>query len=230
MINPEIITDIFFDLDHTLWDFEKNSGLTFDKVFKDVNMPVNLEEFLEVYNPINHAYWKLYRENKITQQELRFNRLSKTFEALKITVSDTIISQISELYIAYLSTFPHLFEGTIDLLETLHKRYRLHIITNGFDEVQHFKMKNSGIQSYFEHVFTAEKVGYKKPHPQIFIEALKVTETQAATSIMIGDSLEADILGAIDQGMYAIHFNSHGEKEHHICPIVYSLNELKSLF
>ena len=125
MINPEIITDIFFDLDHTLWDFEKNSGLTFDKVFEDVNMPVNLEEFLEVYNPINHAYWKLYRENKITQQELRFNRLSKTFEALKITVSDTIISQISELYIAYLSTFPHLFEGTIDLLETLHKRYRL---------------------------------------------------------------------------------------------------------
>ena len=77
MINPEIITDIFFDLDHTLWDFEKNSGLTFDKVFEDVNMPVNLEEFLEVYNPINHAYWKLYRENKITQQELRFNRLSK---------------------------------------------------------------------------------------------------------------------------------------------------------
>ena len=230
MINPETITDIFFDLDHTLWDFEKNSALTFSKVFEEINLPVSLDDFLVHYNPINHAYWKLYRENRITKEELRFNRLSKTFDQLNSSLSESVLHEISELYINYLSTFPHLFEGTIDLLELLDERYRLHVITNGFDEVQHFKMKNSGIHSYFEHIFTADKVGYKKPHPQIFIEALKVTETQASHSLMIGDSLEADILGALGQGMQAIHFNSHGEEEHDKCPIVYSLNELIRVF
>ena len=112
----------------------------------------------------------------------------------------------------------------------LSERYRLHIITNGFEQVQHFKIKNSGIQSYFEHVFTAEKIGYKKPHPQIFIEALKLSGSKAENSIMIGDSVEADIIGAVDQGMYAIHFNSHGEKEHDLCSIVHSLDEIKALF
>ena len=230
MINPETITDVFFDLDHTLWDFEKNSALTFNKVFEEINLSVSLDDFLVHYNPINHAYWKLYRENRISQEELRYNRLSKTFEKLKFSISETVLQEISVQYINYLSTFTHLFEGTIDLLELLNKRYRLHIITNGFDEVQHFKMKNSGIHSYFEHIFTADKVGYKKPHPQIFIEALKVTASLPDHSLMIGDSLEADILGALAQGMHAIHFNSHGEEEHYQCPIVYSLDELKTVF
>ena len=168
-MNPETITDVFFDLDHTLWDFEKNSALTFEKIFNEIELMVSLEDFLKYYNPINQAYWKLYREDKITQETLRFNRLAKTFEKMNYTISDEIINEISEKYIDYLSTFPHLFDGAIDLLEMLSERFRLHIITNGFEQVQHFKIKNSGIQSYFEHVFTAEKIGYKKPHPQIFI-------------------------------------------------------------
>lgn len=229
-MNPETITDVFFDLDHTLWDFEKNSALTFEKIFNEIELMVFLEDFLEFYNPINQAYWKLYREDKITQEALRFNRLAKTFEKINYTISDEIINKISEKYIDYLSTFPHLFDGAIGLLEMLSERYRLHIITNGFEQVQHFKIKNSGIQSFFEHVFTAEKIGYKKPHPQIFIEALKLSGSKAENSIMIGDSLEADIIGALDQGMYAIHFNSHGEKEHDLCSIVHSLDEIKALF
>jgi putative hydrolase of the HAD superfamily len=230
MINTHSVTDIFFDLDHTLWDFEKNSGLAFNEIFIELNFPFSLDVFLKFYNPINHAQWKLYRENKITQEDLRFNRLNKTFEKLNYSASIGLIDKISEQYITYLSTFPHLFEGAIELLEALKSRFRLHIITNGFDKVQQFKIENSGIKSFFEFVFTAEKVGFKKPHPEIFIQSLKTVNTTAEASIMIGDSFEADILGALNQGMQAIHFNSHNEEVHTKCPIVYSLAELKALF
>ena len=230
MINTHSVTDIFFDLDHTLWDFEKNSGLAFNEIFIELNFPFSLDVFLKLYNPINHAQWKLYRENKITQEDLRFNRLNKTFEKLNYSASIGLIDKISEQYITYLSTFPHLFEGAIELLEVLKNRFRLHIITNGFDKVQQFKIENSGIESFFEFVFTAEKVGFKKPHPEIFIQSLKTVNTTAEASIMIGDSFEADILGSLNQGMQAIHFNSHNEEVHAKCPIVYSLAELKALF
>jgi putative hydrolase of the HAD superfamily len=230
MINTNSVTDVFFDLDHTLWDFEKNSGLTFNKIFLELNFPFSLDVFLKFYNPINHAQWKLYRENKITQEDLRFSRLNKTFEKLNYSASIGLINNISEKYITYLSTFPHLFEGTLELLEALKNRFRLHIITNGFDKIQQFKIENSGIESFFEFVFTAEKVGFKKPHPEIFIQSLKTVNTTAEASIMIGDSFEADILGALNQGMQAIHFNSHNEEVHTKCPIVYSLAELKALF
>ena len=230
MINTHSVTDIFFDLDHTLWDFEKNSGLAFNEIFIELNFPFSLDVFLKLYNPINHAQWKLYRENKITQEDLRFNRLNMTFEKLNYSASIGLIDKISEQYITYLSTFPHLFEGALELLEVLKNRFRLHIITNGFDKVQQFKIENSGIESFFEFVFTAEKVGFKKPHPEIFIQSLKTVNTTAEASIMIGDSFEADILGALNQGMQAIHFNSHNEEVHDKCPIVYSLAELKALF
>lgn len=224
------LTDVFFDLDHTLWDFEKNSMLTFEKIFAQLDLPVELSQFLATYNPVNHAYWKLYRENQITQQELRHNRLADTFSKINMKASTQMVDEISEQYINHLSTFPHLFEGVISLLENLQKRFRLHIITNGFDQIQHYKIKNSGLEPFFEKVVTSDTVGFKKPHPQIFKEALRQTQAKAEKSLMIGDSLEADILGALAQGMHAIHFNSHNEPHHDICPIVYSLDEVNAFF
>ncbi len=229
MINTESLTDIFFDLDHTLWDFEKNSALTFKLIFDQLDFSINLDDFLLEYTPINHAYWKLYRENKISQDGLRINRLTHTFETINFDVNRSQIKEISELYIRHLSSFPHLFDGTHELLNNLKKQYRLHIITNGFEQVQHFKIKNSGLEPYFDNTFTAEKVGYKKPHPQIFQTALKIANTSNNTSLMIGDSLEADIEGALKVGMQAIHFNSHAEEEHKKCPIIYSLADLDFL-
>ena len=227
---PEELTYIFFYLDHTLWDFEKNSLLTFEKIFSEMDLTIELKHFISFYNPINHAYWKLYRENQISQEELRHNRLRDTFSKIHIETTTPMINVISEEYIKNLSTFPHLFDGAIPLLEKLKNRYRLHIITNGFDKVQHFKIKNSGLESFFENVFTSDIVGFKKPHPQIFKEALKQTQAKAEKSLMIGDSLEADILGALSQGMHAIHFNSHKEDHHENCPIIYSLEELHAFF
>jgi len=230
MIDSKVITDIFFDLDHTLWDFEKNSALTFELIFNQLNFSLDCEEFLRYYVPINHACWKLYRENKIDQKELRIRRLSETFQALNREVSTSQIEEISNIYIKNLSSFPHLFDGAHELLEHLKKKYKLHIITNGFEQVQHFKITNSGLASYFEHTFTAEKIGYKKPHPKIFQQALQKAQVTPENALMIGDSLEADISGALHLGMQAIHFNSHNEPEHTHCPIVYSLSEINQLF
>lgn len=220
------ITDVFFDLDHTLWDFEKNSALTFEKIFDQLKINLNLNGFLEAYEGINHHYWKLYRENKISQEELRHKRLIKTFEAIDFDFDPQKIESISDQYILHLSTFSNLFEGAISLLDGLKIKYQLHVITNGFEIVQHHKIKNSGLSSYFENVFTAEKVGYKKPHPIIFECALDHTQTNAHNSLMIGDSLEADVLGAMNIGMQAIHFNSHNEPQHDHCPIVENLDEI----
>lgn len=229
MLDLSSVTTLFFDLDHTLWDFETNSTLTFQKIFEEENIPIPLQAFIEVYSPINHACWKLYRENKITHIELRNLRLEKTFEALHFDYSERLLSIVNERYIDYLSDFTHLFDGTIELLQKLQKRYEMHIITNGFDSVQYHKMKNSGLQPFFGKVFTAEQVGYKKPSPEIFEYALAQSGKTAAESIMIGDSLEADIQGALNLSMQAIHFNSHGEENHNACPIVHSLKEIEAL-
>ena len=201
------IQHVFFDLDHTLWDFEKNSDLTFKKVFNKNNIDTNLESFLEVYRPINFEFWKLYREEKVTKAELRYGRLKKTFDAINYTISDGIIDLIAEQYIDHLSDFNYLFEGTFEILDYLKDKYELHIITNGFEEIQSKKLQNSKIDHYFNKVITSESVGVKKPNPKVFTHALKLANANSVNSIMIGDNVEADINGAINVGMKAIHCN-----------------------
>jgi len=205
------IKHVFFDLDHTLWDFDKNSELTFHKIFNINNIDINLEEFLEVYIPLNLAYWKLYREEKIDKSSLRFRRLDDAFKLLKFDIKTAMIYKLSEDYIAHLTTFNHLFDGTHDILDYLRPKYKLHIITNGFKEVQHGKLNMANIDHYFSTVTNSEMVGVKKPNPKIFDHALKVARTNSKQSIMIGDNYEADILGAINFGLDAICFNYHKE-------------------
>ena len=229
MLTLDRITTVFFDLDHTLWDFEKNSELTFKKIFHEEKIPLDLEVFIEVYSPINHACWKLYRNNKITHAELRNRRLEKTFEKLKFDYNEHLLETVNTHYMAYLSDFTHLFEGTHQLLKKLSPQYDLHIITNGFDEVQFHKMKNSGLAPYFKEIITAEQAGFKKPSPEIFEYALKKAAKTSGESLMIGDSFEADIQGALGVHMQAIHFNSHNEPLHKACPIVHALPEIETL-
>tara|TARA_B110000046_G_C13002820_1_gene402988 strand:+ start:1759 stop:2448 length:690 start_codon:yes stop_codon:yes gene_type:complete len=202
---------IFFDLDHTLWDFDKNSALTFEKIFKLNNLDIDLDSFLKVYVPINLQYWKLYREEKIDKKSLKFARLNDAFKALDLDVSARIVHKLSDDYITHLSTFNHLFPDTIALLEYLQPNYTLHIITNGFKEVQHGKLNQSHIDHYFQTVTNSEMVGVKKPNPKIFKHALHMAKATAEESLMIGDNLEADIMGALNFGMDAICFNYHKE-------------------
>ena len=201
------VKHVFFDLDHTLWDFDKNSGLTFKKIFEINDIDVSLNTFLDVYEPINLDYWKLYREERISKADLRYGRLKDAFDAVEIKVDDITINHLSESYIEYLTTFNHLFEGTFEILDYLEDKYQLHIITNGFDEAQERKLKNSNIRRYFKTITNSEMVGVKKPNPKIFNFALDKANANAEESIMIGDSLEADIEGADKVGMNTIFFD-----------------------
>lgn len=201
------IRHIFFDLDHTLWDFDKNSGLAFNSIFKKHKIAVELNDFLKVYTPINENYWKLYREDKVSKKDLRYGRLKETFDGLKINVTDEKIEQLSVDYIEHLPLHNHLLDGTVEILDYLKPNYKLHIITNGFKEVQHKKMTSSGILQYFDTITTSEDVGVKKPHRLIFETALKNASATIEDSIMIGDNLEADIFGATQFGMRAILYN-----------------------
>ena len=202
---------IFFDLDHTLWDFDKNSALTFEKIFQLNDLDIDLSAFLEVYVPINLQYWKLYREEKIDKKNLKFARLNDAFKALNMQVSTSMVHKLSDDYIIYLCTFNHLFPETIAILEYLKSKYTLHIITNGFKEVQHGKLNQSNIDHYFQTVTNSEMVGVKKPNPKIFNHSLQMAKATTENSLMIGDNLEADIMGAINFGMDAICFNYHKE-------------------
>lgn len=219
------VTDVFFDLDHTLWDFEKNSALTFEKILAKNDVQLRLDTFLEIYRPLNLEYWKLYREEKITKEKLRYGRLRSTFDALSYPVEDDLIHTLATEYIAELPNYTHLFKDTLAVLDYLKPQYKLHIITNGFEEVQHKKLKGTAIQHYFIHIITSETVGVKKPNPLIFEHALEKASVAPYNTVMIGDSLEADILGAKNAGMKTIHFNHY--KEEHDGVSITALSEIK---
>lgn len=218
------IKHVFFDLDHTLWDFEKNSDLAFQKIFKKQKIELNLNNFLEVYKPLNLQYWKLYREEKVTKSELRYQRLKKTFDAVNYSISDILIDEIADQYIEFLPHFNYLFDGTFEILDYLKEKYSLHIITNGFEEIQTKKMESSKILHYFNAIITSESVGVKKPNPKVFYHALKVAGAKQENSIMIGDSIEADVLGALNIGVDAIHCNFDNKKN-----IDYNFKSITSL-
>ncbi len=225
----EGVRDIFFDLDHTLWDFEKNSELTFQKILEENKVEVSVGSFLEIYRPINLSYWKMYRENRISKEALRFNRLKETFDALHWKVSEDLILLLSDRYIECLSSFGHLIPNALEVLRYLAPNYNLHIITNGFQETQKKKLVNSNIQHFFKEVIDSETAGVKKPHPKIFEAALFKAHTSSEQSLMIGDNIEADVMGALAMGMRTIHFNYHQEPEHDLCKMINNLNEIKSI-
>ena len=218
------IQHVFFDLDHTLWDFEKNSALTFQEILPASNITVDFNMFIKTYIPINFSYWKKYRLEQVTKKELKYLRLKETFDTLDYDVNDDIIHHLSEEYILKLPNHNNLFEGTFEILEYLQKKYKLHIITNGFEEIQTKKMEKSGIYKFFNEVITSESVGVKKPNPKVFEYALEKANTNASSSIMIGDNIEADIQGAINCGIRAIHYNS--EKSNTIPDSITSVNHL----
>lgn len=207
-----IITDIFFDLDHTLWDFDKNSEKAFEALLAAYQIPIALEDFLEVYIPINEQYWIAYRENKVSAQQLKIGRLKDTFKLFAIKLTDLDLQLMAEQYLKLLTEFNSLFADAIPTLQYLYPQYNLHIITNGFDKVQQIKIDRSGLRSYFKSVTTSEEVGVKKPDAKIFYQALGKAQAKAHKTMMIGDNYEADIQGALNIGMQVIHYNYHKEQ------------------
>lgn len=220
------VKHIFFDLDHTLWDFDANSKRAYIDVFKNANVGLDIEKFLNYYRIINLRYWKLYREEKVTKEELRQGRLRETFKILNYIVSKEKIDFIANDYLETLPKYNQLLEGTHDLLSKLHEKYVLHIITNGFSKVQHVKLKKSGIEKYFDKVITSEMVGVKKPNPLVFKFATELAKSRIRESVMIGDNWEADIMGAKSYGMHVIYCNFDNSIVDNGIPSVRSLTEI----
>ena len=230
MIN---LKHIFFDLDHTLWDFEQNSKNELTYLFsyhklhqKGISL---VDEFIKIYKKINNECWALYRVNKITKENLRVERFHKTLNYFGI--EDIKLSEkMADNYVNNSPKRTLLIDGSIELLNYLQNKYNLHIITNGFQEVQMIKLNNSGLSKYFDKIITSEKAGEKKPHKQIFDYALEITNTKKHNSILIGDNLETDVTGAINYGMPCIYFNPNNKKHNlSIFAEVKTLKEIKRI-
>ncbi len=201
---------LFFDLDHTLWDFEANSKTTLEDMFGRHGLQevtgVDREVFYKTYIEINNHKWKLYSEGTITKQDLRAQRFADTFR--QFGFDDPLFCRNFEE--EYIATCPHqtqLMPGTIEILDYLRHRYELHIITNGFMETQDTKLTKSGMMPYFTNVFSSEAIGVNKPAPQIFLESLKMAGAEIGSSLMIGDNLQADIVGARQCGLDQVYYN-----------------------
>ena len=224
------IKHIFFDLDHTLWDFEKNSSLTFKFLLNKYNIDIDLKDFLKIYMPINFSLWNLYRDDKITKEYLRHNRLKSAFEKLNINIKSSVIDDISDDYVKHLPDNNFLLQDAIEVLDYLFQKYTLHIITNGFTEVQNTKIINSNLKKYFTCIIDSETVGVKKPHSKIFQYAYNISKaTNKSQCLMIGDNYEADVMGAIKYGFKAIHLNSNNESSHDNSIIINDLISLKEI-
>jgi putative hydrolase of the HAD superfamily len=224
--------NIFFDLDETLWDFRRNSIETLADIFSLYRLEekgVKDAVFFERYHFHNTIYWDQFRKGTIGREELRNIRWVTTLKEFNVS-DESLVHQISHSYLDILPTKTNLYESSLEILNYLHPKYPLHIITNGFEEVQFKKLHHSGISSYFKYVITSEMAGSQKPSREIFKYAFDKTNATASESIFIGDSIEADIAGAKSVGMDHVLFNPE-RMDHHetVTHEIQSLAELKAI-
>lgn len=220
---------IFFDLDRTLWDFEANSKQALQHIFVANNLGEHIkhfEHFHHSYLRINSDLWQKYGKKKITKEELRDSRFSKTLEHHEI-YNPELALKISDAYIEMSPKQTRLFPNTLETLEELKARgYQMHIITNGFEEVQYIKLKESKLQPFFNVVVCSEQVGHNKPDRRIFEHAMNLAGAKASESLMVGDDLEVDILGANQVGMDAILFDPERKRKSQAFRIIQDLKQL----
>ena len=209
-------THLFFDLDHTLWDYNRNCEEALNEIFvlfdienRGIKTP---QQFINQFHIENNRLWNLYDCRKITATQLRFHRFRDVFSAFEIQ-NQTICDQLHESYMDLSPNKPYLMEGAIEILDYLLPKYKLSIITNGIADNQAKKMKASGIEKYFENVICSQKANARKPERAIFECALKITNCTASRAVMIGDNYEVDIIGAQNIGIDAIYYAPYQNNE-----------------
>jgi len=225
---------IFFDLDHTLWDYEKNSEEALMELITKYDL-LNLgvsstAHFFSTFNTINRGLWDEFNKNKISRDNIRTERFLKILSVYSIK-NLKLSEQLSEEYLMLCPTKPHVLPFTFEVLEYLKEKYHLHVLTNGFKDVQHIKLEKSKLTDFFKTVVTSDSAGYKKPMASIFKYAIDKAEARLHESIMIGDNLQADILGARNFGMDQVYFNP--AKKKHAASVTHEiscLSDLKSIF
>lgn len=229
----KIYKHIFFDLDHTIWDFDKNAEETLHELYEiyrlhEIGLP-DATLFIETYTRNNHELWAEYHTGKITKTELRETRFKRTFIELGVP-PDALPVAFEDDYVKLCPTKTNLFPHAHETLQYLQNKYTLHLISNGFKEASELKIGNTNIGPYFNNIIISEIIGVNKPDPAIFRHALDLAGAEKQESIMIGDSLEADIYGALNFGMDAIYFNPFSAPKPNDVPLqVTHLKELTLL-
>ncbi len=224
---------IFFDLDHTIWDFDRNAEETLHELYHQYELKAlglhSPNVFIETYTKNNHQLWSDYHLGRITKEHLRQTRFSKTFTDLGLS-PDAIPHNFEDEYVRICPTKTNLFPQAHETLRYLGTKYQLHLISNGFKESTELKIATTGIARYFQTIVISEIVGINKPDKAIFEFALNGAGAQKHESLMIGDSLEADVRGALAFGMDAIYFNpAQLEKPSDILKQIHTLDELIAL-
>jgi putative hydrolase of the HAD superfamily len=225
---------LFFDLDHTLWDFDANARLTLEELYHGLQLNQrgidDFDRFHTSYLVHNEKLWARYRNGYIRVDELRWKRMWHTLLDFKIG-DEKLARELGNLFLESLPKRTLLFPEALETLQILTDRgFDIHIITNGFELTQHQKLKHSGLHKFFKQVITSERSNSIKPKKEIFDFALSVSGATASESIMIGDSIEVDIIGAMNAGMDQI-FVNHTCSECNVKPtfIVQSLGEIPKL-
>ncbi len=223
--------DLFFDLDHTLWDFELNSKETMQELYSNHHIAAlgitDFDAFFNIYTAHNHRLWDRYAKGFIKQEELRWKRIYLSLLDFKIA-NEQLSKDMSLEFLQILPTKKKLFPHTIEILNYLkEKDYKMHLITNGFESVQMQKIKNADIAHYFTEVITSETSNSLKPNKEIFEFALKTANATLSESIMIGDNETADIQGGINIGMDTVFVNHL--KVAPTLPATYTITHLKEL-
>lgn len=220
---------LFIDLDRTLWDFEANSLIALDELFNTHLQGKGIERFdcfLTYYKAYNHSLWQQYRDGQVKKDYLRIERFYGTLKNFGIddaALAETLASE----YVRISPTKTKLYPNAIEVCKELSKKYTLHILTNGFSEVQFIKVENAGLSPYFKTIITSEMAGAQKPNREIFQYALQKTGAAIENTIMIGDDLEADILGAQNMGMDQIYVNF--EQKPYKEKVLYEVSNLSSI-
>ena len=222
---------LFFDLDHTLWDFEANARVTMLELFDSLQLKdkgvYDFEKFYRIYLLNNEKLWEHYRNGLIKQDELRIKRMRLSLLEFKIA-DEMLANEMNVRFLDLLPTRTILFPYTIEILTYLSdKKYELHLITNGFEKTQNSKLKHSGLGKFFKEVITSEASNSLKPNKEIFDFAFRKTGASKKESIMLGDSIDVDIIGAINAGIDQVFINHHGVATD-IKP-TYTVNSLKEL-
>lgn len=223
-------THLLFDLDHTLWDTDKNAGQALTELFHENNLQqygiTNYQEFVDKYTSINNRMWTDYALGKIKKSYLRTGRFELTLKHFNIN-DQQLVEQLADFFVNRTPSKKHLLPHAVELLNHVQGRYELAIVTNGFAEAQHTKLKSSDIAHFFSHVVISEEVGYHKPDPRIFLHTAEVLNAHIENCLMIGDNAETDMAGAIAAGMDCVYLNSTNVI--HDLPVTFETNSLHKL-
>jgi len=223
-------THLLFDLDHTLWDFERNSSEALNEVYLFYDLQrfnaFSCQEFVDKFKTVNTILWEKYDRDEIDREFIRTRRFEMVLTQLGLKTTD-IPDDISNTYLSICPTKENVIPDAFEVLDYLKGSYQMHIITNGFDDIQDTKLNSSNLRGYFDKIFTSEAVGHKKPSKEMFNKAVEMIGVDKKSCLMIGDNLETDIKGALNADLDVIFFNP--DNMEHDLPVTYEIQKLLDL-